>query len=248
MEIKEKIILQDLSFWYGRNQVLQDIRAAFDENAITAVTGRSGQGKSTLLALFNAMWTEIADTRCTGQVCIKIDGRWISPLTPDIPLPHLRRKVGMIFQEPNPLPMSISRNIAFPLKLAGVRDRTLIEEKTHTALQQACLWEEVKDRLNSSALDLSGGQKQRLCIARAMVLEPEILLCDEPTNSLDERAAGLIEQLMLSIKQRCTIVWVTHAMDQVRRIADCTMTLKYGRLENGNMPICDRPIFTQEFL
>jgi phosphate transport system ATP-binding protein len=132
----------------------------------------------------------------------------------------------MIFQEPNPLPMSIAKNMAFPLKLAGIRDKNIVREKVQRALEQSFLWEEVKDRLEENALNLSGGQKQRLCIARALVLEPEVLLCDEPTSSLDSQAAGIIEELLVSLKANCTLLVVSHYMDQVRRIGDQVMALE----------------------
>jgi phosphate transport system ATP-binding protein len=134
----------------------------------------------------------------------------------------------MIFQEPNPLPMSIARNMAFPLKLAGIRDKSIIEARMHQALEQAFLWEEVKDRLEKSALDLSGGQKQRLCVARALVLEPEVLLCDEPTSSLDAKASAVIEELLVHLKSQCTILAVSHNPEQVRRIADRILALQEG--------------------
>ena len=132
----------------------------------------------------------------------------------------------MIFQEPNPLPMSIAKNMAFPLKLAGVRDKNIVKEKVQRALEQSFLWEEVKGRLEESALNLSGGQKQRLCIARALVLEPEVLLCDEPTSSLDAKAGEVIEELLVSLKSNCTLLVVSHYMDQVRRIGDQVMALE----------------------
>lgn len=225
MENRDKISVNRVSFHYGRNQVLDHVNANFNEHTITAITGPSGQGKSTLLGLFNCMWDEIPGARCTGEIRIRLGHDWVSPLKKDIPLPLLRRKVAMIFQEPNPLPMSIARNMAFPLRLAGVRDRAMIEEKVEKALAQAFLWDEVKDRLEESALDLSGGQKQRLCIARALVLDPEVLLCDEPTSSLDPKAAGIIEDLLVSLKPQCTLLVVSHYLDQVRRIADRVMAL-----------------------
>lgn len=229
---KEKIIFDSVNFFYGTRQVLYDISATFYSNTLTAITGPSGQGKSTLLGLLNCMWNEVPNTRCSGDIQILLGGQWVSPLRKDISLSHLRRKVAMIFQEPNPLPMSIGKNMAFPLKLAGVRDKYLIEEKVHTALEQAFLWEEVKDRLEESALNLSGGQKQRLCIARALILEPEILLCDEPTSSLDSKAAGIIEELLVSLKKDCTLLVVSHYLDQVRRIGDLVMTLENEGLTN----------------
>lgn len=226
METKDKIIVKGVSFFYGRNRVLENIHAIFSEHTITAITGPSGQGKSTLLGLFNRMWDDVPGARCTGEIRIRLVDRWVSPMKNDIPMPLLRRKVAMIFQEPNPLPMSIAGNMAFPLKLAGVRDKSIIEEKVQKALAQAFLWEEVKDRMEKSALDLSGGQKQRLCIARALVLEPEVLLCDEPTSSLDSKAAGIIEDFLVGLKTSCTLLVVSHYMDRMRRIADKVMALQ----------------------
>jgi len=226
METKDKIIVKGVSFFYGRNRVLENIHAIFSEHTITAITGPSGQGKSTLLGLFNRMWDDVPGARCTGEIRIRLVDRWVSPMKNDIPMPLLRRKVAMIFQEPNPLPMSIAGNMAFPLKLAGVRDKSIIEEKVQKALAQAFLWEEVKDRMEKSALDLSGGQKQRLCIARALVLEPEVLLCDEPTSSLDSKAAGIIEDFLVGLKTSCTLLVVSHYMEQMRRIADKVMALQ----------------------
>lgn len=230
MKPEAKIIVKGVSFFYGPNQVLKDISANFSAHTITAVMGSSGQGKSTFLGLFNRLWDEVAGARMEGEILIRLADRWVSPLAQDLPLPLLRRKVGMIFQEPNPLPMSIARNMAFPLKLAGVHDKAIIAAKSHQALVQAFLWEEVKDRLAKSALDLSGGQKQRLCVARALVLEPEVLLCDEPTSSLDAKAAGVIEDLLIQLKTQCTILAVSHNLQQVRRIADRTLTLEAGRM------------------
>ena len=230
MQPKDKIIVEGVSFFYGRNRVLNDITVNFTEHTITAIMGASGQGKSTFLGLFNRLWDDVADARVEGKILIRLADKWVSPMSGDLPLPLLRRKVGMIFQEPNPLPMSIARNMAFPLKLAGLRDKTTIAEKIQTALEQAFLWEEVKDRLEKSALDLSGGQKQRLCIARALILEPEVLLCDEPTSSLDENAARVIEDLLLQLKNQCTILAVSHDSKQVGRIADRVLMLHDGRM------------------
>lgn len=231
MKTEDKIILAGVRFCYGRQPVLDNLNETFKAHAITAITGPSGQGKSTLLGLFNGLWREIPGARCTGDIRIRLGNEWVSPLVGDIPFPLLRRKVGMIFQEPNPLPMSIAKNMAFPLKMAGIGDKVVVGDKVRRALKQAFLWDEVKDRLNSSALELSGGQKQRLCIARALVLEPEVLLCDEPTSSLDPKAAGIIEDLLLSLKAQCTILVVSHYMDQVRRIADRVLALEEGGLK-----------------
>jgi len=225
METKNKIIVDGVSFFFGPNRVIDNLSAKFKSHTLTAITGPSGQGKSTLLGIFNGMWNDIPGARCTGEIQIRLGGRWISPLKKEIPMPMLRRKVAMIFQEPNPLPMSIAKNMAFPLKLAGIHDKSIVKEKVQRALEQSFLWEEVKGRLEESALNLSGGQKQRLCIARALVLEPEVLLCDEPTSSLDSQAAGIIEKLLVSLKANCTLLVVSHYMDQVRRIGDQVMAL-----------------------
>ena len=225
METKDKIVINGVRFFYGSNQVIHRVTARFKAHTLTAITGPSGQGKSTLLGMLNGMWNDTPGARCTGDIQIRLGDRWISPLKKDIPLPVLRRKVAMIFQEPNPLPMSIAKNMAFPLKLAGVRDKNMVAEKVQRALEQAFLWNEVKDRLEESALNLSGGQKQRLCIARALVLEPEVLLCDEPTSSLDSQAAGIIEALLVNLRANCTVLVVSHYMDQVRRIGDQVMAL-----------------------
>jgi len=231
MALKEKIIIKNLRFQYGQNLVLDNIHAKFYENEITAIIGDSGQGKSTLLHIFNCMWNDIPDAKCAGDVRIRMEEKWISPITPDIPLPLLRRKVAMIFQEPDPLPMSIAKNMTFPLKMAGLKKRSIIEEKIENALKQAYLWEEVKDRMKESAVCLSGGQKQRLCIARALVLEPEVLLCDEPTSSLDEKAAKSIEELLMHLKSQCTLLVVSHYIEQIKRIADRILELKNQKLK-----------------
>jgi phosphate transport system ATP-binding protein len=233
METKDKIVVDGVSFFYGSNQVIDTVNARFKAHTLTAITGPSGQGKSTLLGIFNGMWNDMPEARCTGEIRIRLKDRWISPLKQEMPMPLLRRKVAMIFQEPNPLPMSIAKNMAFPLKLAGIRDKNIVEEKIKRALEQSFLWEEVKDRLEESALNLSGGQKQRLCIARALVLEPEVLLCDEPTSSLDAKAAEVIEALLVSLKSACTLLVVSHYMDQVRRIGDQVMALG----DDGLVPI-----------
>jgi phosphate transport system ATP-binding protein len=232
METKDKIIVDGVDFFYGSTRVINNVNARFKAQTLTAITGPSGQGKSTLLGLFNGMWDDTPGARCTGEIQIQLGDQWISPLKKEIPMPLLRRKVAMIFQEPNPLPMSIARNMAFPLKLAGIHDKNIVEGKVRRALEQSFLWQEVKDRLHESALNLSGGQKQRLCIARALVLEPEILLCDEPTSSLDAKAARVIEELLVSLKSNCTLLVVSHYIDQVRRIGDQVMALEENGLFN----------------
>ena len=229
-----KIVLNDLCFFYGARPVLRDIRADFRAHHITAVVGPSGQGKSTLLTVFNRLWKEIPGARVTGEVKIRLDGRWTEVQGEGYPTERLRRNVGMVFQDPNPLPMSIFKNVAFPLKLAGEKDKQVFETKVCDALQQAFLWDEVKDRLGSDARTLSGGQQQRLCIARTLITKPEILLLDEPTASLDAKACGVIERLLQALKTHCTIIMVSHYLDQVRRVADCVMELSDGGLGVNN--------------
>ena len=231
MEQREKITLQNVNFWYGRNLILDNISMNIADHAITAIMGPSGQGKTTFLGLFNRLWDDIPGARVNGEIRIFLNNQWVSPLTKDISISLLRRKVGTVFQEPNPLPMSIEKNMAFPLKLAGIRDKSYIETKIRQALKQAFLWDEVKNRLQTSALDLSGGQKQRLCVARALVLEPEVLLCDEPTSSLDTHAAGVIEELLVHLKAQCTLLVVSHNPKQVHRIADTAFEIQDRRLK-----------------
>jgi phosphate transport system ATP-binding protein len=224
-----KIRLTDLSFYYGERCVLSGINGGFAEGAVTAIVGPSGQGKSTLLTAVNRLWEEIPAARMQGTVSIRFDDGMVD-IHNGYPVHRLRQKVGMVFQEPNPLPMSIYKNVAFPLKLAGRKVKDEIDAKVRTALAQAFLWDEVKDRLNADARTLSGGQQQRLCIARALILHPEVLLLDEPTASLDAKAAGVIEDLLSSLKSRCTILMVSHYMEQVQRMADCVMELAGGCL------------------
>jgi phosphate transport system ATP-binding protein len=232
-----KIALDDVCFYYGTRPILRNIQAAFKARNITAVVGPSGQGKSTLLTVFNRLWEEFPSARLTGEVKIRLSSEWIDIHAGAYPADRLRRKVGMVFQDPNPLPMSIYKNVAFPLKLAGVRDKKIIESKVSRALRQTFLWEEVKDRLGADARTLSGGQQQRLCIARTLIMQPEILLLDEPTASLDARACEVIEDLLTALRAHCTIIMVSHYMDQVRRVADCVMELADGHLRD-NTPQC----------
>jgi phosphate transport system ATP-binding protein len=180
------------------------------------------------------LWEEIPGTHLKGEVKIRLDRQWTDVYGDDYPIDRLRRKVGMVFQDPNPLPMSIYKNVAFPLKLAGIKEKPIIEAKVCDVLQQAFLWEEVKDRLGADARTLSGGQQQRLCIARTLITKPEILLLDEPTASLDAKACGVIENLLQTLKPHCTIIMVSHYMDQVHRVADCVMELAQGGLRYCN--------------
>ncbi len=225
-----KITVDQLSFSYGNLKVLNNISTCFQEHSITAIIGPSGKGKTTLLTVFNRLWEGTPGALMSGQVRIRFGNRFQNIYAPSCNLPDLRRRVGMVFQAPNPLPMSIARNVAFPLKLAGVRDPANISKRVEAALRDAFLWDEVRDRLDEDARLLSGGQQQRLCIARALILEPEILLLDEPTSSLDTTAAEVIEKLLDHLKRRCTILMVSHYLDQVHRVADRITELTDGGL------------------
>ncbi|MDY6791385.1 MAG: ATP-binding cassette domain-containing protein [Thermodesulfobacteriota bacterium] len=226
-----KIRINDLNFFYKKKPVLKGLKGEVEEKAITTIIGPSGVGKTTLLMVINRLYESIPDCRVEGRVEIKLNDRYID--VHRLPVTTLRKKVGMVFQVPNPLPMSIFKNIAFPLKLSGVKDREYIKKKVDQALKDAFLWDEVKDRLNDSALELSGGQQQRLCIARAMIIQPEVLLLDEPTSSLDMEAALKITELLKSFKEKCTLIVVSHYTSLTRRISDNVLTLKDGYLEEA---------------
>ncbi len=228
MDKTTKIKVDHLHFGYQGHWVLRDITTQFAENSITAIVGPSGMGKSTFLMTLNRLWESIPKAKMKGKVEIKLNGRFRDIYDRSYSLSQLRRSVGIVFQVPNPLPMSIYKNVAFPLKLAGGKDKDFIAHKVEEALKRAYLWNEVKDRLTDDALALSGGQQQRLCIARALVLEPEVLLLDEPTSSLDAKAGAVIEDLLLSLKDRCTLLVVSHYLDQVKRIADTVVELSNG--------------------
>ncbi|WP_457553320.1 phosphate ABC transporter ATP-binding protein [Desulfobacula sp.] len=230
MKNKIKIQIKDLWFYYKERPILENIGITIQKNTITSITGPSGQGKSTFLMTLNRLWESIDGTNVKGNVNINFGKGFEDINHKNYPLPQLRRKVGMVFQVPNPLPMSIYKNIAFPLKLIGEKDQKKTFPKVELALKKAFLWEEVKDRLSEDATLLSGGQQQRLCIARALVLEPQVLLLDEPTSSLDETSVEVIEHLLLTIKEKCTIILVSHYMDQVKRIADKKLVLSNRQL------------------
>jgi len=212
--------------------VLKKVIAGFTESKITALIGPSGAGKSTFLMTLNRLWESFPEAKMTGKVEIKFSGMYRDIYDKSFPVPTLRRRVGMVFQTPNPLPMSIYRNIAFPLKLAGEKDRRIISQKVEEALDRAYLWDEVKDRLDENALNLSGGQQQRLCVARALVMEPEVLLLDEPTSSLDDSAGRVIEDLIVSLKEKLTILVVSHYLEQVKRLADKIIRFSEGSVIN----------------
>jgi phosphate transport system ATP-binding protein len=220
MSDNSKIRVADLHFSYRDRTILKDVTVEFAENTITALTGPSGVGKSTFLMTLNRLWENVPDARMKGRVEIKLQGRFRDVYARGLPVTELRKMVAMVFQTPNPLPMSIRRNVAFPLKLTGERNRDIIAGRAEQALKMAHLWNEVKDRLNDDARTLSGGQQQRLCIARALVLEPEVLLLDEPTSSLDQASTAVIEELLTGLKDRLTILVVSHYLEQVIRISD----------------------------
>jgi len=224
------ISTQQLSFRYGGAPILHEIDLALPAGKIIAITGPSGIGKSTLLSIFNRLWEENGDGRLQGQVKLRLDGSMVDIYRDAYPLDTLRRKVGMVFQTPNPLPMSIAKNLAFPLRLMHIKDKGLITTKSEEMLRKVHLLDEVGDRLQANATQLSGGQQQRLCIARSLMLEPEILLLDEPTSSLDRQGCLRIEALLHELRGTTTILMVTHYQDQVQRIADHCYELREGRL------------------
>jgi len=228
-----KIKIEGLNCYYQRKMVLKGCQGVFEENPITTIIGPSGVGKTTFLMVLNRLYELIPNCRVEGKVEIRLNSRYVD--IHSLSLTTLRKKVGMVFQVPNPLPMSIFKNVAFPLRLSGVKDRKYLEEKVKEVLKDAILWDEVKDRLEDSALKLSGGQQQRLCIARAMITQPDVLLLDEPTSSLDREAGLKIEELLAGLKEICTLIIVSHYADLTRRISDSVVTLKDGRFqEHGN--------------
>jgi phosphate transport system ATP-binding protein len=225
-EISTIIHVEDLSLFYGPSQALKSISLDIHQNLVTAFIGPSGCGKSTLLRCLNRMNDLIDNVRIEGRV--RIAGEDI--YSRDVDVIELRKRVGMVFQKSNPFPKSIYENIAFALKLHGINNRSHLDERVERSLRQAALWDEVKDRLHSSGLSLSGGQQQRLCIARAIAIQPEIILMDEPASALDPIATAKIEELILDLKKEFTIVIVTHNMQQAARISDRTAFFYLGEL------------------
>ncbi|MDY0926371.1 phosphate ABC transporter ATP-binding protein PstB [Pantoea trifolii] len=218
--------VNQLSLWYGERQALNNIDLKIPKNRITALIGPSGCGKSTLLRCFNRMNDVIDRCRIEGEILL--DDYAVMQANQD--LPALRRRIGMVFQRPNPFPKSIYENVVYGLRLQGVRDRRVLNEACERALRAAALWAEVKDQLGQNALTLSNGQQQRLVIARAIAIEPEVLLLDEPTSALDPISTLVIEELMTTLKQHFTLVLVTHNMQQAARVSDYTAFMHNGQL------------------
>ena len=218
--------VNDLCLWYGNHQALKDINITIPEKSITALIGPSGCGKSTFLKTLNRMNDLVDGVKITGSV--KYRGRDIYDPATDVC--ELRRQIGMVFQKPNPFPMSIYDNVAYGPRTHGIRSRARLDELVERSLRGAAIWDEVKDRLKKNALGLSGGQQQRLCIARALAVEPDVLLMDEPTSALDPISTSKIEELALQLKENYTIVIVTHNMQQAVRISDHTAFFLLGDL------------------
>ena len=218
--------VKDLCLWYGSHQALKNITIDIPEKSITALIGPSGCGKSTFLKTLNRMNDLVPDVKITGDVCYRDE----DILGPAQDVSELRREVGMVFQKPNPFPMSIYDNIAYGPRTHGIKNRAQLDEIVEKSLRGAAIWDEVKDRLQKNALGLSGGQQQRLCIARALAVEPAVLLMDEPTSALDPISTSKIEELAAQLKEQYTIVIVTHNMQQAVRISDRTAFFLLGEL------------------
>lgn len=225
-DTENALTINQLSLWYGERQALNNVSLQIPKNRITALIGPSGCGKSTLLRCINRMNDVIDNCRVEGEILLA--RRAI--LQPDQDVSALRRRVGMVFQRPNPFPKSIYENVVYGLRLQGVRDRRILNEACERALRAAALWSEVKDQLGKNALKLSSGQQQRLVIARAIAIEPEVLLLDEPTSALDPISTLVIEELMTTLKQHFTLVLVTHNMQQAARVSDYTAFMHNGTL------------------
>jgi phosphate transport system ATP-binding protein len=230
MDSVSKMLVKHLDFYYGSFHALTDISIDFMANQVTALIGPSGCGKSTLLRCLNRMNDLIPYSRAEGEVLLDNENVY----DPSVDVVSLRRRVGMVFQKPNPFPKTIFDNVAYGLRVNGIKNPSEITQRVEKSIQLAALWDEVKDRLNESALGLSGGQQQRLCIARALAVEPEVLLMDEPCSALDPIATQKIEELIHELKNRFTIIIVTHNMQQAARVSDITGFFYLGELiESG---------------
>ncbi len=222
----EKILIRDVNFWYGDFHALKNVSLGIEEREVVAFIGPSGCGKSTLLRLLNRMNDLIPATRLTGEILL--DGRDIYDRQEDVD--RLRKEVGMVVQRPNPFPKSIFDNVAYGLRVNGIRDKEFIAHRVEETLRGAALWDEVKDKLKASAFALSGGQQQRLCIARAMAVAPSVLLMDEPASALDPISTAKIEELIRELRREVTIVIVTHNMQQAARVSDRTAFFYMGEM------------------
>ena len=220
------ISVKDMCLWYGEHQALKNINIEILEKSITAFIGPSGCGKSTFLKTLNRMNDLIPSVKITGDV--RYDGADI--FSREVDVNHLRKEIGMVFQKPNPFPMSIYDNVAYGPRTHGITSKVQLDEIVETALRDAAIWDEVKDRLKKNALGMSGGQQQRLCIARALAVEPKVLLMDEPTSALDPISTARIEELVMELKEKYTIVMVTHNMQQAVRVSDYTAFFLLGEL------------------
>lgn len=234
---------EQLNFHYGDVKALHDISLDFFVNQVTALIGPSGCGKSTFLRCLNRMNDLIPSTRVDGKILL--DGKNIN--SPKVDVVMLRSRIGMVFQKPNPFPKTIFENVCYGMRIKGIKDKTIIAERVEKSLEQAALWDEVKDRLHESALGLSGGQQQRLCIARALAVEPEVLLMDEPASALDPIATQKIEELIYQLKELYTIIIVTHNMQQAARVSDVTAFFYMGKLieVNGTDTLFTKPRLKQ---
>lgn len=217
---------KDLHVWYGQNEAIKGVSLEFEENKITSLIGPSGCGKSTYLRSLNRMNDEIQIARVTGEILYH--GKDIN--TPETDVYEMRKNIGMVFQRPNPFTKSIYDNISFALKRHGIKDKNTLDEAVETSLKQAALWEQVKDDLHKNALALSGGQQQRLCIARAIALKPDVLLLDEPASALDPISTSQVEETLLQLKEKYSIIIVTHNMQQASRISDYTAFFYLGNV------------------
>ncbi|MFL9829775.1 phosphate ABC transporter ATP-binding protein PstB [Flavobacterium sp. ARAG 55.4] len=233
-----KIESRNVDFFYGETQALHDISLSIKENTVTALIGPSGCGKSTYLRLLNRMNDLIDNTRMEGSILIDQKDIYLRNTNVD----DLRKNVGMVFQKPNPFPKTIYENVAYGLRVNGIEDKKIIEERVVTSIEQVALWDEVKDKLKKSAFELSGGQQQRLCIARALAIQPSVLLMDEPTSALDPISTSKIEELIHELKNKYTIVIVTHNMQQAARVSDNTAFFYMGKLIEHNKT---KTIFTK---
>lgn len=228
MQHAAKALVKNLNFYYGATHALKNVNLSIADRQVTALIGPSGCGKTTYLRCFNRMHDLYPGNRAEGEIMLYPDG--INILAPRIDPLEVRMRIGMVFQKPNPFPKSIYENVAYGLRIRGQTARSFLEERIERALQEAALWDEAKDRLHSPASALSGGQQQRLCIARALATDPELMLFDEPSSALDPIATARIEELVMELKKKVTILIVTHNMQQAARVSDHTAFMYLGEV------------------